>query len=335
MKKPWTVFLLAWAFGCGGGGDGDGVDAGGEADAAVTYYRDVKPILDAKCVRCHVEDGIAPCGLTNYALAKTNAGVAMLAINDGIMPPWQAVDGCNDYVGNFDLTAQEIALFNEWVTAGTPAGDVASEGDPLVVEDIRLSRVDLSLTMPETYAPRIEPDDYRCFVIEWPEQYTTTRYVSGFNAVPGNDVIVHHVIAYLATPAQAAQYYALDEGEDGPGYTCFGGPLGPSQEWIGGWAPGGQGFDMPVGTGMAIEPGSLVILQIHYNTLYAPSSDDKTGIELKIEMKNFSGQDWTVEAGMRIAQLFILPFASPDLEEADGLPPSARGAGGFGSTGLT
>lgn len=56
--------------------------------------------------------------------------------------------------------------------------------------------------------------------------------------------------------------------------------------------------------------------------------------EVKIEMKNFSGQDFIVEEGMRIAQLFILPFASLELEEADGLPPSARGVGGFGSTGL-
>jgi dUTP pyrophosphatase len=57
--------------------------------------------------------------------------------------------------------------------------------------------------------------------------------------------------------------------------------------------------------------------------------------EVKIEMKNFSGQDFAVKAGMRVAQLFILPFASPALEDVDGLPPSARGAGGFGSTGLT
>ena len=56
--------------------------------------------------------------------------------------------------------------------------------------------------------------------------------------------------------------------------------------------------------------------------------------EVKIEMKNFSGQDFIVEEGMRIAQLFILPFASLELEEADGLPPSVRGIGGFGSTGL-
>ena len=56
--------------------------------------------------------------------------------------------------------------------------------------------------------------------------------------------------------------------------------------------------------------------------------------EVKIEMKNFSGRDFLVAEGMRIAQLFILPFASPDLEEAAGLLSSARGAGGFGSTGM-
>ncbi len=57
--------------------------------------------------------------------------------------------------------------------------------------------------------------------------------------------------------------------------------------------------------------------------------------EVKVEVKNFSGRDFIVEEGMRIAQLFILPFASPEPEEAACLPPSARGAGGFGSTGLT
>jgi dUTP pyrophosphatase len=41
-----------------------------------------------------------------------------------------------------------------------------------------------------------------------------------------------------------------------------------------------------------------------------------------------------VEEGSRIAQLIILPVASPELELADDLPPSPRGAGGFGSTGM-
>ena len=56
--------------------------------------------------------------------------------------------------------------------------------------------------------------------------------------------------------------------------------------------------------------------------------------EVKIELKNFSSRDFVVEEGMRIAQLIVLPFSSPELELTDELPRSARGRGGFGSTGL-
>jgi dUTP pyrophosphatase len=56
--------------------------------------------------------------------------------------------------------------------------------------------------------------------------------------------------------------------------------------------------------------------------------------EIKVELKNFSSQEFVVEPGARIAQLMILPIATPELEPADDLPPSTRGTGGFGSTGL-
>ena len=40
-----------------------------------------------------------------------------------------------------------------------------------------------------------------------------------------------------------------------------------------------------------------------------------------------------VAVGDRIAQLLIVRFESPPLEEADSLDETTRGAGGFGSTG--
>src|SRR5207245_10977913 len=51
--------------------------------------------------------------------------------------------------------------------------------------------------------------------------------------------------------------------------------------------------------------------------------------EIKVEMKNLSSHDLTVDEGARIAQLFILSVATPDLEETNPLPPSTRGAGGL------
>jgi dUTP pyrophosphatase len=56
--------------------------------------------------------------------------------------------------------------------------------------------------------------------------------------------------------------------------------------------------------------------------------------EVKVELKNFSSQDFIVEAGDRIAQLIILPIVTPELEAIDRLPPTDRGTGGFGSTGV-
>ena len=55
--------------------------------------------------------------------------------------------------------------------------------------------------------------------------------------------------------------------------------------------------------------------------------------EYIIAQHNESGMERTVRHGDRIAQLVILPFLPAEFEECDSLPETARGAGGFGSTG--
>lgn len=56
--------------------------------------------------------------------------------------------------------------------------------------------------------------------------------------------------------------------------------------------------------------------------------------EVSVLMLNTDGEvAFTVEAGMRIAQLVIAPVAAPEVVEADVLEASVRGDGGFGSSG--
>ena len=55
--------------------------------------------------------------------------------------------------------------------------------------------------------------------------------------------------------------------------------------------------------------------------------------EYIIALHNDSDLPRTVHHGDRIAQLVILPFLPAEFEECDSLPETARGAGGFGSTG--
>jgi dUTP pyrophosphatase len=105
--------------------------------------------------------------------------------------------------------------------------------------------------------------------------------------------------------------------------------------------PGGRAL---VGTGMAvaIPPGcaGLVLprsgLALHHGVtvLNAPGLID-AGFrgEVKVLLVNHSAQPVTFERGERVAQLVLIRVERADLVEVEELPPSERGAGGFGSTG--
>ena len=55
--------------------------------------------------------------------------------------------------------------------------------------------------------------------------------------------------------------------------------------------------------------------------------------ELMVSLHNHSGEPRTVDCGDRIAQLVITPYLTAAFTPADELDDTARGAGGFGSTG--
>jgi len=55
--------------------------------------------------------------------------------------------------------------------------------------------------------------------------------------------------------------------------------------------------------------------------------------EIIVCMYNLNETEFTFEAGQKIAQLVVLPTFYPSFEEAAALSDTARGSGGFGSTG--
>ncbi len=52
-----------------------------------------------------------------------------------------------------------------------------------------------------------------------------------------------------------------------------------------------------------------------------------------VKLYNQGDEDVTIQAGMKLIQLVILPILTPELELADSLDDTERGASGFGSTG--
>lgn len=271
-------------------------------DEPVTWHGDVRAVIEQHCARCHRPDDVAPFPMTTYDEAFALREAIAVSLENGSMPPWLPGDGCQPYEGEPSITDDATALVRAWVDAGGPEGDPDDYVPPPPPPTHELSRVDLELTMPEPYLPAQQPDDYRCFLLDWP--HDTTTYVTGFHAQPDDLRTVHHMIAYSIAPAQVAEYQALEAADPEPGYTCFGGPggeiTGPESAgtWLGAWAPGGITGDFPEGTGIEMVPGSMVVLQIHYNTLVDDLRADASAVQLKL--------DDEVE---RVA--FTLPWADP------------------------
>lgn len=294
-----------------------------------TYFGEAKAILDEKCVSCHQAGGIGPQAFETYAQVLENASAIKSAVASGAMPPWIAADGCNDYQHDRSLSADDKETLLAFLDAG------AAEGDrPAEAEDAEalpgLSRVDRTMKMPVAYTPQGSPDDYRCFLLDW--EGDEDEFVTGFRVAPGNASTVHHVIAYLVPPSQVGKYEALDAGEEGPGYTCFGGPGGGVDQdtaFVGSWAPGSAGGDFPAGTGIRVQPGSKIALQVHYNTLSGEGAD-QTAIELKLDEKVereahwqfFTNLQWVLGAGMDI------PAMTDDVQHDYALDPTPYVSGG-------
>jgi copper type II ascorbate-dependent monooxygenase-like protein len=267
---------------------------GSNADRVPTWHRDIRPIVTQSCTGCHSTGSIAPFPFESYADLFGRQQLIREQVTSRRMPPWPPAPGCAEYADDRSLSEKDRTTLLTWLDHGAPEGNPADAKPVSSPPPGGLSRVDRDLRVAAPYIPVQVPDEYRCFLLDWPE--SARRYVTGFVAKPGNAAIVHHVLVFVAPPGQVSQFQALDDADPSPGYTCFGGP-GGNVPTLGGWVPGSGGGDFPAGTGVPIDPGSKIILQVHYNRPRDGASD-QTSLQLKL--------DDSVQR-----QAFVLPWADP------------------------
>lgn len=98
--------------------------------------------------------------------------------------------------------------------------------------------------------------------------------------------------------------------------------------------PTGLAFALPEGTFGAIfaRSGLASKQSLRPANCVGVIDSDYRG-ECIVALHNDSEEARVVRSGERVAQLVLLPFLPMEFEETDALPDTARGAGGFGSTG--
>jgi dUTP pyrophosphatase len=98
--------------------------------------------------------------------------------------------------------------------------------------------------------------------------------------------------------------------------------------------PTGVALELPEGFEGQVRPRSGLAVRHGVTVLNAPGTIDADYRgEVQVLLINLGQQPFSVTRGMRVAQLVVAPFIRAALVEADALEATARGAGGFGSTG--
>jgi dUTP pyrophosphatase len=97
----------------------------------------------------------------------------------------------------------------------------------------------------------------------------------------------------------------------------------------------GIAIALPEGYEAQIRPRSGLALKNGISMVNAPGTIDADYRgEIKVLLINLGQEIFTVSHGMRIAQMVVAPVSRVQWQQVETMDDTARGAGGFGSTGL-
>lgn len=230
----------------------------------LTYYEDIKPILEANCLTCHVAGAIGAerILLDDPQVVQDMAEEIAFATGTRTMPPWMPSPLSAPLQHVRSLSDEQIALMDAWYQAGAAMGDPANAASTITPEVVAFEP-DLRVQLDEPYTPNEElDDDYRCFLMD--PQLATSTYIRGYFVEPDQASIVHHILVFQITEGQVAKAKSLDNNDDRAGWQCFGSSGVGDDTVIGAWAPGTSPVIHPEGYGYPLNKGDQFVVQIHY-----------------------------------------------------------------------
>ncbi|MGA8150156.1 MAG: hypothetical protein WB952_04350 [Terriglobales bacterium] len=274
---------------------------------AVTYNRDVAPILYKNCVVCHRPNDIAPMSLMTFKDAQPWARVIREMVVQRKMPPWHADPKVGDFLNDPRLSDEEIAIIDAWARTGAREGDAKDLPPAPEFPAGWHIKPDLVLTIPEFTVPGSSQDDYEYIYV--PTNFTEDKWVQAAEVLPGDRRVVHHATVSVVTADKVAEKKAesakadagvdkyryrtgkvlhlrrdapvVDDGCSSPdGGGVPGEPSGNLTIVPGIYLPGHLAETRPSGFALRIPAGSYLEFQVHYSNHTGEDVKDRTSIGL-------------------------------------------------------
>lgn len=256
--------------------------------AELTWTKDIQPIVEQHCVRCHQEDGQGTGDYTDYDTVTAMLPLMLDSIDAGRMPPPAADPDCHDYQDSdkFIIPQASRDMLEEWMNNDMPYG---SESDAQTYDRSmsKLESANLTLLLQEPYKPTFSDSDnakneYRCFALE--HNQTEPFYIKALHPVVDNDAMVHHIVLAKANDNGLLEGSTNTDGvdciEDGAFVT------GNYQDaaMLGGWAPGMSPVRFPDNAGLLVQPNEKIVIQMHYYQAASldENATDQSGFSFEI-----------------------------------------------------
>jgi peroxiredoxin len=258
---------------------------------AVSYSKVIAPILQNNCVTCHHAGGIASWPMSSHAMVQGWSPMMREVVMTRRMPPGQIDPHVGKPIqGAAGLSTKEKQLLVHWINAGAPLDE--GEEDPLAAltfDDPKdsLGEPDMTFTVPAQSIPATGIVDYRYVLVEL--DLDEDIWVRAVEFVPGDREVLHHVIAYLASPADKTVRGRADGSANGSS--------------VGGFAPGRQPDFFRDNSGRLVKKGSNLLLQMHYTTS-GRATVDETEIGLFIHDKPPA---YIMSGGVAGQRRFLIP----------------------------
>jgi hypothetical protein len=251
--------------------------------AAVTFSKDVLPILQKNCQSCHRPGEIGPMPLQSYAQARPFARAIKSATQSKKMPPWFADSRVQHYANDMSLSTADIDTLAAWADNGAPEGDLR-DAPPArqFVDGWNIGTPDKVIEMPEPYrVPATGTIEYTYVIL--PTHFTEDTWVQALEVRPGNRALMHHAVLYARTPESkwlreypvgvpfvpAPRPGTKQRSSDGDRQSE--GSL--ADEWLVGYVPGAPPYTLPPSTAFLVKAGSDFVLQLHYTANGTAGSD--------------------------------------------------------------